>query len=168
VHCSLGFKPFCGFKEGIILLSLVLQVFALIAPLYMQIVVDDVLLRKDEDLLKVLAFGFTLLMLISVGTTVLRQFVVLHFTSRLSMQMSANLFRHLIRLPMKYFSSRHMGDVVSRFESLDEVRDMLSSGMGSAVVDSVMAFLTLLAMFLYSWKLTLLVIGMVALYAILR
>lgn len=153
---------------NIILLSLLLQIFALISPLYMQVVVDDVLLKKDENLLIVLATGFALLLLISTATTVLREVVVLHFTNRLSMQMSANLFRHLIRLPMKYFSSRHMGDVVSRFESLDSVRNMLASGMVSAVVDGVMASLTLIAMFIYSWKLTVLVLFVVVLYALLR
>ena len=172
---TLRFRDFwdriIGLKRNllqIIALSLVLQIFALIAPLYMQIVVDDVLLKKDEGLLLVLAFGFALLMLITVGTTVLRSFVVLHFTSRLSMQMSANLFRHLIRLPMPYFASRHMGDVVSRFASLDNVRNMIANGMVAAVVDGVLALLTLLAMFFYSWKLSFLVISVVTVYAILR
>jgi len=160
-----------GLKRNIIqiiVLSLVLQVFALITPLFMQIVVDDVLLKNDDNLLTVLALGFGLLMIISTATSLLREFVVLHFTSRLSMQMSTNLFRHLIRLPMKYFSTRHMGDVVSRFESLDAVRKMLSNGMVSAVVDGVMALLTLVAMFFYSWKLSLLVMGVVIIYAIIR
>ena len=152
----------------IIALSLVLQIFALIAPLYMQVVVDDVLLKNDENLLLVLAIGFGLLMLISVGTNVLRQFIVLNFTSRLTIQMSANLFRHLIRLPMTYFSSRHMGDVVSRFSSLDEVRNLLTNSMVTAVVDGVMASLTLLAMFIYNWVLGLIVTGVVIIYALLR
>jgi len=152
----------------IIALSLVLQVFALIAPLYMQVVVDDVLLKNDENLLLVLAIGFGLLMLISVGTDVLRQFIVLNFTSRLTIQMSANLFRHLIRLPMTYFSSRHMGDVVSRFSSLDEVRSLLTNSMVTAVVDGVMASLTLLAMFIYNWVLGLIVTAVVVIYALLR
>ena len=152
----------------IILISLALQIFALISPLFLQIVVDDVLLKKDENLLLVLALGFGLLMLISTGTTVLRQLLVLNFTNRLGMQMSANLFRHLIRLPMKYFSSRHMGDIVSRFESLDSVRNMLTSGMVVAVVDGVMATLTLVAMFVYNWQLTMLVLGVVVLYMLFR
>jgi len=152
----------------IIALSLVLQVFALISPLYMQVVVDDVLLKNDENLLLVLAIGFGLLMLISVGTDVLRQFIVLNFTSRLTIQMSANLFRHLIRLPMTYFSTRHMGDVVSRFSSLDEVRNLLTNSMVTAVVDGIMASLTLLAMFIYNWVLGLIVTSVVIIYALLR
>jgi ATP-binding cassette subfamily B protein RaxB len=111
---TLKFRDFwtkvVGLKRNllnILALSLLLQIFALLAPFYMQTIVDDVLVKKDENLLFVLAMGFGLLMLVSVGTTVLRQFVVLHLTNRLSMQMSANLFRHLIRLPMKYLNSTY-------------------------------------------------------------
>jgi len=164
-------KSITGLKRNIlqiIALSLLLQVFALITPFYMQTVVDDVILRKDTNLLMVLSIGFALLMLISLATSVLRQFVVLHFTNRLGMQMSANLFRHLIRLPMDYFATRHMGDVVSRFGSLGSVREMITGGMVAAVVDGVMASLTLVAMFVYNWKLTLIVLGAVVIYALLR
>lgn len=152
----------------IVLLSLLLQVFALTTPFYMQTVVDDVLLRKDENLLMVLAIGFTLLMLIQLGTNALREFVILHLSNRLGMQMSANLFRHLIRLPMDYFSKRHMGDIVSRFGSLGNVRNMLTNGMVAAVVDGVMAILTLVAMFIYDIKLTLIVLAVVVVYGLLR
>ncbi len=172
---TLKFKDFwtkvVGLKRNllnILALSLLLQIFALLAPFYMQTIVDDVLVKKDENLLFVLAMGFGLLMLVSVGTTVLRQFVVLHLTNRLSMQMSANLFRHLIRLPMKYFSTRHMGDIVSRFESIESVRSMLTNGMVSAMVDGIMAILTLVAMFVYDPTLSLIVLATIVIYALLR
>lgn len=152
----------------IILLSLLLQVFALVSPFYMQIVIDDVLLRRDTNLLVVLAVGFGLLMLIQLGTDALREFVVLHLSSRLSIQMSANLFRRLIRLPMDYFSKRHMGDVVSRFGSLNEVQQVLTSGMITAIVDGILALLTLWAMYFYSPQLAGVVLVVVCLYAALR
>lgn len=153
---------------NILILSLVLQGFALLSPFYMQTVVDDVLVKKDENLLLVLAMGFGLLMLVSTGTGVLRQFVVLRLTTMLSMQMSANLFRHLIHLPMKYFSTRHMGDVVSRFESVENIRNMLSNGMVAVLVDGIMATLTLIAMFVYDSTLSLIVLITLVLYILLR
>lgn len=153
---------------NILILSLLLQVFALLTPFYMQTIVDDVLVKRDENLLLVLAMGFGLLMLISLGTDVIRKFVVLHLTNSLSMQMSANLFRHLIRLPMNYFSTRHMGDVVSRFESIDSIRSMLSNGMVSALVDGIMAALTLIAMFVYAPKLSVIVLFTLLIYILLR
>ncbi len=152
----------------ILLLSLILQIFAVISPYYMQTVVDDVLLRNDNSLLMVLILGFGLLLLIETGTHALRQWVMLYLSSRLNIQMAANLFRHLIRLPMSYFSTRHMGDVVSRFGSLQNVRELLTTSMVGAVVDGVMAIITLTVMFFYSVKLTFLVLIVVLFYAALR
>lgn len=152
----------------VLLLSLLLQTFAVVMPVYMQTVVDDVILRGDENLLLVLAIGFGLLVLIQIGTSALRQWVILHISSLLNMQMAANLFRHLIRLPMSYFSNRHMGDVVSRFGSLNQVRELLASGLVAALVDGIMALVTLTVMFLYDVQLTLIVLLFVVLYAVLR
>lgn len=160
-----------GLKRSLVqvlALSFVLQLFSVIAPLYMQIVIDDVILREDVDLLVVLALGFGLLMLVDVGVSTLRQFVILHLSTKLSVQMASNLFRHLIRLPLDFFAKRHMGDVVSRFGSLASIRDLLTTGVVSAVVDGVMAIIMLIAMFMYTKTLTLLVIGVVAIYALVR
>lgn len=152
----------------VLLLSLLLQLFALASPFYMQTIVDDVLLRKDLSLLIVLALGFSLLMLIQIGTNTLREFVVSYISNRLGMQMSANLFRHLIRLPMDYFEKRHMGDIVSRFGSLGRIRDLLTHSLVAALIDGIMAMITLVAMFLYSTQLTFIVIGVVIIYASIR
>lgn len=160
-----------GFKRSLfqlLALSLLLQPFTVASPFYMQTVVDDVLLRQDKNLLMVLALGFGLLMLIQVATTMLRSYVVLHLSNRLAMQMSANLFRHLIRLPMDYFFKRHMGDIVSRFNSLSFVRNALTESLVAAVVDGIMASITLIVMFFYDVTLTLLVISIVILYGLLR
>jgi ATP-binding cassette, subfamily B, bacterial CvaB/MchF/RaxB len=154
--------------SNIFLLSLLLQLFALAAPFYMQTMVDDVLLRKDTNLLMVLALGFGLLMLIQTFTTMLREVVILHVANRLGMQMSANLFRHLIRLPMDYFSKRHMGDIVSRFGSLSRIRELLTHGIVAAIIDGIMGIVTLIAMFFYSVKLASIVIAVVILYGLLR
>lgn len=152
----------------VIFLSIILQVFGVLSPYYMQTVVDDVIPRADLNLLLVLAIGFGLLLLIELGTNALRQFVVLHLSSRLSLQMSANLFRHLIRLPMDYFGKRHVGDIVSRFSSLHNVREMFTTGLVTAVVDGLMAFITLIVMFYYDAKITFIVLGFIAIYALLR
>ncbi len=152
----------------ILLLSSLLQVFAIAAPFYMQTVVDDVLLRHDENLLLVLALGFGLLMLIRVGTEALREFSILHLSTRLNIQMAANLFRHLVRLPMDYFQKRHMGDVVSRFGSLQKIRELLTTGLVSALVDGIMALITLVVMLIYSVQLALVVMGFVVLYGLVR
>ncbi|QIB65707.1 peptidase domain-containing ABC transporter [Kineobactrum salinum] len=149
-------------------LSLLLQLFTVVTPFYMQTVVDDVILRSDTHLLLVLALGFGLLLLIETGVSALRQFVIIGFASRLNLQMAANLFHHMIRLPLVFFQKRHIGDVVSRFGSLDNIRQLLSTGLVSAIVDGLMAVVTLLAMFVYDVWLTLVVLVTVALYLALR
>lgn len=152
----------------ILALSLILQLFAVVSPYYLQTIIDDVILRHDNNLLTVLAIGFALLLLIEVATSLLRQYVVLNLSSKLNMQMAANVFNHLIRLPLEYFSKRHMGDIVSRFSSLNEIRELLTTGLISAFLDGLMAVVTLCVMFWYDSKLAFLVIAIVFLYALLR
>ncbi|WNO07794.1 peptidase domain-containing ABC transporter [Teredinibacter sp. KSP-S5-2] len=160
-----------GLKRSLLqlfVLSLLLQLFAIITPFYMQTAIDDIVFRKDTNLLLVLAFGFFLLLMIQVATSTLREVIILKLSTRLSMQMSSNLFRHLIRLPLDYFSRRHMGDVVSRFSSLASIRDLLTTSLISAMVDGFMVIITLSAMFFYSVKLTGIVLIIVCVYGAIR
>ena len=160
-----------GLKAGLfklIGLSLVLQLFALMTPYYMQWVVDEVLISFDESLLTVLAIGFALISVISVVTNAARSWLILRLSSLLNMQMGVNLLRHLLRLPMNYFESRHIGDIVSRFGSLAQIRERITTGFVETLVDGVMAITVLIMMALYSLKLTAVVLGAIALYTIVR
>jgi len=160
-----------GIKSGLIKLfglSLVLQLFALMTPYYMQWVVDEVLISFDRPLLTVLAIGFALVAVISVVTNAVRSWLILRLSSLLNMQMGVNLLRHLLRLPMNYFESRHVGDIVSRFGSLAQIRERITTGFVETVVDGVMAITVLIMMAVYSFKLTLVVLSAIALYTIVR
>lgn len=152
----------------IFILSLLLQIFAIASPFYMQLVVDDVIVSQDLDLLIVLAIGFGLLLLINVAVTTLRSVIILYMSTQLNIQMAANLFRHLLKLPMDYFEKRHIGDVVSRFGSLGSIRNLLTTGLISALVDGIMAIGLLIMMFVYSKILGFIVIAAVLLYTLLR
>ncbi|MBO1256939.1 peptidase domain-containing ABC transporter [Alteromonas sp. 5E99-2] len=165
------FRSATGLKRfGLILfsLSLLLQIFAMISPYYMQLIVDDVLVGKNSDMLTVLALGFGLLLLIEVATHTFRQFLMLTLTSRLNEQLSANVFYKLIHLPFDFFYKRHLGDVVSRFGSLGPIRNMLSQGLISAILDGLMAIITLIIMFVYSIKLAAISTGIIALYLLVK
>jgi len=160
-----------GLKAGLVKLiglSLVLQLLALMTPYYMQWVVDEVLISFDEPLLTVLAIGFALIAVISVVTNAVRSWLILRLSSLLNMQMGVNLLRHLLRLPMNYFESRHIGDIVSRFGSLAQIRERITTGFVETLVDGVMAITVLIMMALYSLKLTAVVLGAIALYTIVR
>lgn len=160
-----------GLKSGLaklIALSLVLQLFMLLTPYYMQWVVDEVLISFDKSLLTVLAIGFALLAIISVVTNAVRSWLILRISSLLNMQMGVNLLHHLLRLPMNYFESRHVGDVVSRFGSLAQIRERITTGFAETLVDGVMAFTVLIMMALYSLKLTAAVLAAILIYTIVR
>ncbi len=160
-----------GLKSGLVKLiglSLVLQLFALMTPYYMQWVVDEVLISFDKPLLTVLAIGFALIAIISVVTNAVRSWLILRLSSLLNMQMGVNLLRHLLRLPMNYFESRHIGDIVSRFGSLAQIRERITTGFVETLVDGVMAITVLIMMALYSLKLTAVVLAAIALYTFVR
>lgn len=160
-----------GLKRSLTLLfvfSILLQVFTLIAPYYMQLVIDDVILTRDTSLLLVLAIGFSMVLLFEIATSIARSFVLLHFGSQLSIQMAGNLFHHLIRLPLNYFEKRHMGDVVSRFGSLQQVRELLTTGVIETLIDGLMASAILVVILIYSPSLSAVVVVAVLLYALFR
>jgi ATP-binding cassette subfamily B protein RaxB len=152
----------------IFILSVVLQLFVLTAPFYLQITVDEVIARGDVDLLAVLALGFGLLVLIRAAASFIRSSVLLIVQNVLQFQLGARLFRHLTRLPMSFFEKRHIGDILSRFGSLQPIRTLLAEGMIAALLDGIMAVLTLIMIFVYSPVLALIVLGAFALYAALR
>ncbi|TMP34379.1 peptidase domain-containing ABC transporter [Pseudoalteromonas rubra] len=152
----------------VFVLSLLLQAFAIASPYYMQLVVDEVILSFDQNLLAILAVGFGLLMLIEMVTGAVRSVLLLHFGNLMSIQLGANLFHHLIRLPLQYFEKRHIGDVVSRFGSLQQVKDLLTKGVIEALIDGVMAIATLIMIFLYSPKLSIVVLVAITVYACIR
>lgn len=160
-----------GLKSSLLLilvLSLILQVFLLASPYYIQLVVDDVLLSGDSPLLLVLALGFGLLLIFEVISSVLRGLSLLHLNNQLSLQLGANLFHHLVRLPLEYFEKRHMGDIVSKFGSLNRMRELLTAGVIEAFIDGIMTVVTLTMIFFYNSLLALIVLISVVLYAAAR
>lgn len=152
----------------ILILSLLLQVFAIASPFYMQLVVDDVVISRDLDLLMILAIGFGFMKLVNLTVTALRSVVILYMGAQLNIQMAANLLRHLLKLPMDYFEKRHIGDIMSRFGSIEDVKQLLTTGLIETIVDGIMAIGLLVMMFVYNTSLALIVMGAVGLYILVR
>ena len=160
-----------GLKRSLMslfLLSLILQIAALLTPYYMQWVIDKVLISNDKPLLIVLAVGFILLMLTQTVVEIFRRWLILRFNSALNIQMGANLFHHLLRLPMTYFEKRHIGDIVSRFGSLNSIRKMLATGLIEALMDGITASSLLIMMYIYNPKLATLVLCIVIISFIIQ
>lgn len=153
---------------NVLILALLLQFLAIASPFYLQLAVDEVVVREDRSLLLILAVAFSLLLLLEIGVFALRESIVLRVATALNVQMAAKLFRHLIRLPMSYFYRRHVGDVTSRVSSLTSIRDVIASGIVSVAIDGIMALITLVVMFAYSAKLAFVVVAFTALYVMGR
>ncbi|MBN8811013.1 MAG: ABC transporter [Sphingomonas sp. 67-41] len=134
----------------VLVLSLVLQIFVLASPYYMQLAVDNVLPALDRDLLAVLALGFGLFTLINAGASLLRSFVLMIAGTTLGYGLASNVARRLLRLPIDWFEKRHTGDILSRFQSITPIQNMLTQGAVAAIVDGLMATLTLALMVWYS------------------
>ena len=152
----------------ILLLALGLEILVLAGPFYMQWVLDQVFPSGDKGLLTILGIGFLLLTVFQVVVTSMRSWSITWISATLNVQWVGNLFGHLLRLPLDFFEKRHVGDVVSRFGSVQTIQRTLTTQFVSAVLDGLMSLLTLVLMAFYSVRLTLLVIGAFLLYALLR
>lgn len=152
----------------ILLLALVLEVFTLVGPFFLQWVIDNVIVSGDRDLLTTLAVGFGLLMIMQQLVTTIRAWVIMYMGTTLNIQWRANVFTHLIRLPVQYFEKRHLGDVVSRFGSIDQIQHTLTTSFLEALLDGLMTVLTLVMMFIYSPTLGWIAVGAMTLYALGR
>src|SRR5262249_29549348 len=124
--------------------------------------------RVDLDLLVVLAVGFGLLTAIKIASNAIRSLIMLIVKNVLDYQIGARLFHHLIRLPIAYFEKRHVGDILSRFTSIEPIRTALAEGVIAAAIDGIMAVLTLAMIFVYSIQLAFIVLAAFTLYASVR
>ncbi|HRF83028.1 MAG TPA: peptidase domain-containing ABC transporter [Pseudoxanthomonas sp.] len=152
----------------ILALSVALQVFVVLAPFFMQWVVDQVLVSADKDLLTVLGLGFGLALLLQIGIGLLRGGSVVYLSTRLGLQWMGNVFAHLLRLPLDYFEKRHLGDIISRMASVQAIQHTLTTSFVEAIIDGLMAGVTLALMLVYSWKLALVTLLAVTLYLGIR
>ena len=152
----------------ILILALALEIFSLISPFFMQWVIDHVIVSADRDLLTVLAIGFAILMCLQQLISVFRSWIMMYMSTHLNVQWRANVFNHLINVPVSYFERRSLGDVVSRFGSIDSIQRTLTSTFLEAILDGLMTVFTLILMFIYSPKLAWIAIATMSLYALIR
>lgn len=152
----------------ILLLSVALQVFVLLAPFFMQWVVDQALVSADRELLTVLGLGFGLALLLQVAIGWLRGWALVFLSTQLGLQWLGNVFAHALKLPLEFFEKRHLGDVVSRMGAVRAIQQTLTTTFIEALIDGLMAVATLAMMLLYSPKLALVTLVAVALYLGLR
>jgi subfamily B ATP-binding cassette protein HlyB/CyaB len=150
--------------SGVLVASFFLQIFALISPLFFQVVIDKVLVHRGLSTLDVLIIGLLTISVFETLLGMLRTYVFAHTTNRIDVELGARLFRHLLALPIAYFQARRVGDSVARVRELENIRNFLTSSALTLVIDLLFTFVFLAVMFIYSPVLTGIVVASFPLY----
>ncbi|HEY7247712.1 MAG TPA: type I secretion system permease/ATPase [Xanthobacteraceae bacterium] len=143
----------------VLLASFFLQLFALVSPLFFQVVIDKVLVHRALSTLDVLVVGLLAISTFETLLGILRTYLFAHTTNRIDVELGARLFHHLLALPMAYFQARRVGDSVARVRELENIRNFLTSSALTLIVDLFFACVFVAVMLLYSPLLTSIVLG---------
>jgi len=186
VSSSPGFRPrkqrsplniwsMIRFKGGVgvalfhtLVYTLLLQCFVVISPFFMQLAVDEGVLRGDTGFLLALALGFGAVALFNSLAEALRGLTLQRASALMGWDMSRRLFHHLVSLPLTWFHRRRLADALSRLESIEPIRQLIANGLIGALLDGCMALGIVVIMFIYSPLMSLVVIAALALYVLLR
>ncbi|MBT0962385.1 type I secretion system permease/ATPase [Denitromonas iodatirespirans] len=144
-----------------------LQLFALVTPLFFQVVMDKVLVHKGYSTLTVIGIGLLVVTVFEGLLSGLRTYLFAHTASRIDVELGARLFKHLLALPLSYFEARRVGDSVARVRELEHIRQFLTGSALTLVMDLLFSVVFLAVMAWYSMTLTWIVLGSIPLYAIL-
>src|SRR5688572_11847143 len=164
IPANVKYRTFLG---EVFVASFVLQLFALLTPLFTQVLIDKVLVHKGFTTLHVLAIGMVTMAIFDATLGGLRTYLFSHTTNRIDVGLGAQLFRHILGLPLAYFEARRVGDTVARVRELEHIRQFLTSHSVTVVLDLVFTAVFLVVMWIYSPMLTLVVIASLPLYAVL-
>lgn len=156
-----------GLLGEVLLASFTLQLLGLTTPLITQVVIDKVMVQESLPTLDVMALALFSVSIFEAGLGILRLFIFTHTARRLDLSLSAQLFRHLMRLPLSYFESRRVGDTVARVQELEQIRQFLTGTALTVILDSIFAVVYLALMFYYNVQLTAVALAVLPLFAIL-
>src|SRR4030081_2879337 len=143
----------------VLVASFFLQLFALVSPLFFQVIIDKVLVHRSLSTLDVLVIGLVAISMFETVLGILRTYLFAHTTNRIDVELGARLFNHLLALPMAYFQARRVGDSVARVRELENIRNFLTSSALTLAIDLLFTFVFLAVMFVYSPLLTWIVLG---------
>jgi len=156
-----------GLLLEVLFASFTLQLLGLTTPLITQVVIDKVMVQESLPTLDVMAIALLLVAVFEAALGVLRLFIFTHTARRMDLSLSAQLFRHLMRLPLAYFEARRVGDTVARVQELEQIRQFLTGTALTVVLDSFFAVVYLALMFYYNVQLTGVALAVLPLFAIL-
>jgi ATP-binding cassette subfamily B protein len=156
-----------GLLGEVLVASFTLQLLGLATPIITQVIIDKVMVQESLPTLDVMAIALLGVAIFEAILGILRLFIFTHTARRLDLSLSAQLFRHLMRLPLAYFESRRVGDTVARVQELENIRQFLTGTALTVILDSVFAVVYLALMFYYNVKLTFVALAVIPLFAML-
>jgi len=148
----------------VLLASIFIQAFALVTPLFFQVVIDKVLVHKAMSTLLVIVVGLAVIGIFEVALQYLRSYALSHTTSRIDVELGSRLFDHLLRLPLAYFETRAAGQTVARVRELETIRAFLTGQGLSSAIDALFIGIFIFVLFAYSTMLTLIVLTSIPIY----
>jgi len=151
----------------VLLASLFVQLFALVTPLFFQVIVDKVLTHRSNATLLVLVIGLVVTALFDVVLQFLRTYALTHTTNRLDVELGQRLFSHLLSLPLNFFETRSAGQITARVRELETIRQFLTNQGLFSALDVLFAFVFVGVLFAYSWQLALIVVLSLPVYVVL-
>ncbi len=151
----------------VLLAAFALQIIGLASPLVMQVIIDKVLMHKGFTTLKVLMIGLAVIVVFEMLLSLAKNYVFSHTTNRIDVILSARLFDHLFKLPLRYFEVRRVGDTIARVREVENIRRFLTGTPLTTILDVMFLGVYIFVMFLYSHTLTWIVLASLPIYAAL-
>ncbi|MBD2771424.1 ATP-binding cassette domain-containing protein [Iningainema sp. BLCCT55] len=155
-----AFAPYSSMLLPIIAASLLLQVFGLVTPLFTQIILDQVVVHKSLNTLHVIIVGMLIFSAWRIGLIAIRQYLLDYFSNRVDLTLISGFISHALNLPLQFFASRHVGDIVTRVQENHKIQLFLTRQAVTAWLDAMMAVVYVGLMAYYNWQLTLLVLAL--------
>jgi ATP-binding cassette subfamily B protein len=160
-------KPHWLVLLEVFIASVLLQIFGLITPLFTQLLLDRVVVQRSNLTLTAVGIGLLIFSLFRVAMTGLRQYLLDHTANRVDLALIVGFINHTFRLPLNYFESRYVGDIISRIQENSKIQRFLTGEALSIILDLLTVFIYLGLMFWYSWKMALLVLVIVPPFVLL-
>lgn len=158
------FKEFLRFKSifsEILFASFLIQLFGLVTPLFIQVIIDKVLVHQALTTLQVVATAFLVVTIFDWLITMMRNYLLYHTANKIDASLGAKVFRHLLSIPFRYFETRRVGDIIARVRELENLRQFMTDISLTVLLDTLFSVVFVVIMTMYSLKLTILVLGFI-------
>lgn len=152
-------KPHMSIIRDILVASLLLSLLGLAMPVFNQLILDKVLVHQNVELLNLVILGMIIALAFQLAVEGVRTYLVDYVSMKLDLSLSTYFYRHILRLPMKFFVDHRVGDVTSRLGEVEGIRSFLTHGAVGTILDAVMLVVYIGILCYYDWRLLLLALA---------